>query len=57
MLDETWVGINLLEPFRIVDGMIVVDRVMAIATKSTSVHACNLGVLLTQYLGGRTLGH
>ena len=57
MLDETWVGINLLEPFRIVDGMIVVDRVMAIATKSTSVHACDLGVLLTQYLGGRTLGH
>lgn len=57
MLDETWVCINLLESFRIKDGMVVVDRVEASATETTSVHACNLGVLLTQYFERNTTGH
>ena len=52
MLDETWVGINFLESFRIVDGMVVVDRVRASASK-TRVRAWDLGDLFTQYPEGR----
>jgi len=48
MLNETWIGINFLESFRIVDGMVVVDRVRASAGK-TRVRAWDLGDSFIQY--------
>jgi hypothetical protein len=56
MLNETWIGINFLESFRIVDGMVVVDRVRASAGK-TRVRAWDLGDSFIQYQreGNRTL--
>ena len=47
MLDETRVGINFLESFRIEDGMVVVDRVRTSAMKTTRVNACNLIYLIS----------
>lgn len=48
MLDKTRVSIDFLESLSIVDGMVVEDGVRASASKTTRVHAGNLGELLNQ---------
>lgn len=53
MLDKTRVRISFLEPFRIEDGMIVVDGVRASAMKTTGVYACNLIYLFSTQKGRR----
>jgi hypothetical protein len=56
MLDKARVGIDFLESFRIEDGMVVVDGVRASASKTTGVHACNLGDLFVQHPEGKETG-